>query len=308
MLLQVNKEVIMENFQPILIADYACEIGENPLWHPFEQKLYWVDITAGRLFRYEPATGEHERCYQGRPVGGFTIQKDGAFLLFMDRGTVANWRDGVLSEVISDLPEELSTRFNDVIADPQGRVFCGTMSTPERKGRLYRLDTDRTIHLILEDVGCSNGMAFSGDMKIFYHTDSFAREICMYDYAAESGRLENRRVFVRFEEAAGLPDGLTVDAEGGVWTAVWDGSCVVRLLPSGEVERKISLPARKVSSLTFGGPELRDMYITTAGGNSKEEDGVSAGALFCIRGQALGKPEFFSRIAVPELTPPLRTI
>ncbi len=301
-----DKEFDSKNHQPTLIADYACETGENPLWHPFEQKLYWTDIPTGRLFRYDPATGNHEQCYEGRPVGGFTIQEDGSLLLFMDRGTVALWRDGVLTDVISELPEELSTRFNDVIADPRGRVFCGTMSTPERKGRLYRLDTDRSCHMVLEDVGCSNGMAFSLDWKTFYHADSFAYEIYVYDYTVETGLLENRRVFARFDEADGLPDGLTLDAEGRVWTALWDGSSVVRLLPSGEVDRRISLPTRKVTSLTFGGPDLRDMYITTAGGHTKNEDGDSAGGLFCVKDQARGRPEFFSRIAIPHDITPLR--
>lgn len=284
---------------PILVADYACEIGENPLWHPFEQKVYWTDIPTGRLFRYDPATGEQDQCYQGRPVGGFTIQEDGALLLFMDRGTVVLWRDGAQIEVISELSAELSTRFNDVIADPRGRVFCGTMSTAERKGRLYRLDVNGSCHVVLEEVGCSNGMAFSSDLKTFYHTDSFAYEIYIYDYSTESGELTNRRIFARFDEADGLPDGLTLDAEGGVWTALWDGGGVVRLLPTGTVDRRISLPTRKVSSLTFGGIDLQDMYITTAGGHTKQEDGESAGGLFCVKAQAPGKAEFFSRIAIP---------
>ena len=295
-----------EYSQPALIADYSCETGENPLWHPLEQKLYWTDIPTGRLFRYDPATGYHEQCYQGRPVGGFTIQEDGSLLLFMDRGTVALWRDGVLTEVIPELKEELSTRFNDVIADPYGRVFCGTMSTPGRRGRLYRLDVDGSCHVILEDVGCSNGMAFSPDLKTFYHTDSLAYEISSYDYTAETGLLQNRRVFAHFDEADGLPDGLTLDAEGRVWTALWDGSSVARLLPTGEVDRRISLPTRKVSSLTFGGPELQDMYITTAGGHTKEEDGDSAGGLFCAKEQVCGISEFFSHIRIPSDVKPLR--
>src|SRR5580698_9676078 len=114
-----------------LIADYACETGENPLWHPFERRLYWCDIPKGRLFRYDPATGIHEQCFEGRVIGGFTIQADGALLLFMDRGTIALWRDGCVTEVVSEIAAERNSRFNDVIADPHGRVFCGTMSSGE---------------------------------------------------------------------------------------------------------------------------------------------------------------------------------
>lgn len=281
-----------------VIADYACETGENPLWHPIEQRLYWCDIPNGRLFRYDPAAGVHEQCYQGRPVGGFTIQTDGALLLFMDRGTIALWHNGSLVEVVPEIATEQSSRFNDVITDPRGRVFCGTMSTDENKGRLYRLDFDGSLHLLLEGIGCSNGMAFTLDHKGFYYTDSFAREIYQFDYNVEDGSLSNQRVFACFDETDGLPDGATLDAEGRLWSALWDGACIVRLRADGKIEQKITLPTRKASSLTFGGEDLTDIYVTTAGGNTKETDGPLAGALFRIKSQIRGLPEFFSRIKI----------
>src|ERR1017187_981024 len=147
------------------IADFACEIGENPLWHSMERRLYWTDIPTGQLFRYDPADGTCERCYQGRPVGGFTIQADGALLLFMDRGTIALWRDGVATEIVTEIPSERQCCFNDAIAAPYGRVFCGTVPNGEGKGRLYRLDQDASLHLLLDGIGCSNGMAFALDRK-----------------------------------------------------------------------------------------------------------------------------------------------
>jgi sugar lactone lactonase YvrE len=118
----LTKDATPEATQAECIADYDCETGENPLWHSMERKLYWTDIPAGRIFRYDPATGIHEQCYQGRPVGGFTVQSDGCLLLFMDRGTVANWRDGILTEVLAEIEDERNSRFNDVIADPRGRA------------------------------------------------------------------------------------------------------------------------------------------------------------------------------------------
>ena len=166
-----------ETSQVDCIADYCCETGENPLWHPLENRLYWRDIPNGRIFRYDPMSGIHEKCYEGRPVGGFTIQCDGSLLLFLDRGTIANWRDGRLTEVVAEIDAERSSRFNDVIADPSGRVFCGTMSSKEKKGSLYRLERDGSLNAVLNDIGCSNGMAFALDQKSFYYTDSFAREI-----------------------------------------------------------------------------------------------------------------------------------
>ena len=122
--------------EPELIADTRCVTGEGPLWHPSERRVYWVDIPTGRMFRYDPATAQHEQCYQGEVVGGFTIQADGALLLFMARGAVKIWREGTLTEVVQEIPEERDTRFNDVIADPAGRVFCGTMSAEARPTKI----------------------------------------------------------------------------------------------------------------------------------------------------------------------------
>lgn len=279
-----------------LIADYACETGENPLWHPLEKRIYWCDIPNGRLFRYDPLSGVHEQCYEGRTVGGFTIQSDGSLLLFMDRGAIGIWRGGEVEEIIPEIEGEAASRFNDVIADPHGRVFCETMSSTVSQGRLYRLDTDGSLTVLLEGIGCSNGMAFTLDQKTLYYTDSFAHEIYRFDYNVEDGSIGNRRVFARFDPSDGSPDGVTLDAEGYLWTALWDGGCIVQLNGAGKVKEKISFPARKVSSLTFGGAEYSEMYVTTAGGNTKQQDGVLAGALFRLKARGRGVPDFLSRI------------
>ena len=246
------------------VADYECVCGENPLWHPTEKRLYLTDIETGRLFRYDPATGEHECFYEGKTVGGFTFQTDGSLLLFMARGAVKVWRDGAFTTVIEEIPDERESRFNDVIADPRGRVFCGTMPTSERPGRLYRLDTDGSITRVLDGVKCSNGMGFTLDGKRLYYTDSEDYTISLFDYDIETGAIANRRPFYRNPESDGLPDGMTVDAEGYVWSARWDGSCLVRIAPDGSVARRVEFPAKQVSSVVFGGGDYSDAYVTTA--------------------------------------------
>lgn len=281
---------------PELIADYECVIGEGPLWHPGEKRVYWTDIPTGRMFRYNPARGVHEQFYDGEVVGGFTIQEDGSLLLFMAKGAIAVWRDGKLHYIYDEIPNERETRFNDVIADPAGRVFCGTMSTPDRRGRLYRLDTNRRLTELLDDVDISNGMGFTPDRKQMYYTDSPKREIYLFDYDQDSGGITNRRVFVRTPEGEGVPDGMTVDAEGYIWSARWDGSCLVRYSPDGREDRRIEFPAKKVSSVIFGGEDYTDMYVTTAGGDNKAEEGSGAGALFRINVGIRGVPEYPSRI------------
>jgi sugar lactone lactonase YvrE len=285
--------------KPEIIADYGCDTGENPLWHPDEQRLYWVDIPRGRLFRYDPSTGRHEMCFEGEALGGFTVQADGSLLLFMARGTVKKWRGGKFKTVIEDIPEERDSRFNDVIADPEGRVFCGTMSSPSHKGRLYRLDTDGSLRVVVHDVGCSNGMGFTLDRKQMYYTDSRERTIYLFDYDRASGAISNRRVFMRVTEGEGGPDGMTVDSQGFIWSAFWGGSCLVRFDPNGREVQRIMFPARKVSSVTFGGSNYEDIYVTTAlAGGTKESEGAGAGALFRLRAGVRGLPEFRSRIGL----------
>ena len=284
--------------EPELIADYQCVTGEGPLWHPDERRLYWLDIPKGRIFRYDPASGRHEICYEGAPVGGFTIQADGALLLLLSRGTVKTWRDGEMETVLQEIPEERESRFNDAIADPEGRVFCGTMPTAERLGRLYRLDTDGSVTKLVEGIACTNGMGFTPDRKRMYYTDSLVSEICIFDYDREAGSISNQRIFVRTPEGEGIPDGLTVDAEGHVWSARWDGGIVARYRPDGTEDMRIEFPAKKVSSVTFGGDDYTDIYVTTAGGDNKAEEGPGAGALFRVNLGIRGVPEFRSRVGL----------
>src|SRR4029079_3687097 len=141
----------------------------------------------------------------------------------MDRGAVKLLRDGKLETIIEDIPDERESRFNDVFADPEGRVFCGTMATKDRLGRLYRLDPDRKLTLVLEDISCSNGMGLTLDHKQLYYTDSMVKKIFLFDYDQASGAISNQRTFVDSGNEEGVPDGMSVDAAGNVWSARWDG-------------------------------------------------------------------------------------
>lgn len=236
-------------------------------------------------------------CYQGDVVGGFTIQSDGALLLFMAMGMIKSWRRGKLETLVEEIPEERDSRFNDVIADPCGRVFCGTMASASRSGRLYRLDLDGRLTVMLEDVR-TNGIAFSLNRTKMYYTDTNARCIYMFRYDERTGGLADRRIFTQVQEDDGLPDGLTVDGEGYLWSARWDGGCVVRYAPDGTEDCRIIIPTQKVTSLTFGGEDYTDVYVTTAGGNNRSQEGPGAGALYRFRSAVRGIPEFFSQIAI----------
>ena len=284
--------------EPKLVADYLCETGEGPIWHSTARRLYWTDIPTGRMFWFDPETGQHQQFYEGASVGGFTVQKDGSLLLFMEKGAVATYRDGKLEYIIEEIPAERETRFNDVAADPRGRVFCGTMPAPDHPGTLYRLDLNGSITPVVENVAVSNGIGFTGDLKQMYFTDSPTHRIDIFDYDVSTGELSNRRPFVEIESNDGIPDGLTVDAEDPVWSARWDGSSLCRYTPTGELERRIWFPARKVSSLTFGGPDLTDIYVTTAGGPNRAAEGPGAGGLFRLDLGIRGRSEFLSGIGL----------
>ncbi|CDK38875.1 SMP-30/gluconolactonase/LRE family protein [Halorubrum sp. AJ67] len=282
------------------VADARAHTGEGPLWHPAERRLYWVDIPAGVLYRYDPETGENAVAYEtdGVPIGGYTIESDGALLLFT-HGAVERFVPGE-SDTETVLTVDAAGRFNDVIADPEGRVFAGTMPTEGTLGDLYRIDTDGSARVVVEGLDIPNGMGFSGDGTTFYLTESEARRIDAFDYDYVTGEIANRREFVETPPGDGVPDGLTVDAEDHLWSARWDGGRAVRYDPSGRAVAAIGLPARKVASVTFAGPSCDALYLTTAlAGGDREREGDGAGALFRATGlPASGRAEFRSRIAV----------
>lgn len=288
----------MLNAQPELIADYACKVGEGPLWHPDERRLYWVDIERGRMFRYDPSSGRHEIVYEDVPIGGATLQADGSLLVFMTDGAIKVWRDGQLGTIVDEIADERGGRFNDVIADPAGRVFCGTMPIGDRPGRLYLLDTTGELRVVFDEVGLPNGMGFTPDRRHMYHTDTPKRHIYRSDYNRETGTLTNTQTFAVMPEDLGNPDGLTVDLNGDVWSASFGGSCLVRFASDGSEQQRIELPANNVTSVTFGGDEYSDMYVTTAGGENKADNGTGAGGLFRFRLGVRGVPEFRSRVGL----------
>lgn len=285
--------------KPKIIVDSQHHNAECPLWHPQQKCLYWTDIPRGKLFRYYPQTDIHSEIYSGEPVGGLILQADGSLLLFKTKGTIQRWQEGKITTVIDEIPAEKHTRFNDAIADPMGRVFSGTMATPEDNGRLYRIDTDGSIHLILEQLLVPNGMGFSPDLKYFYFTDSDTRTIYRFNYDQQTGNITNQEKHIVIPQTEGVPDGMTVDAQGYIWSARWDGASLYRYAPNGVEVLRIPFPALKVSCVTFGGEHYSEMYVSTAGGYNRSEEGSGAGAIFHLQVGVKGVPEFTSRIAIP---------
>lgn len=282
------------------IADVEAHTGEGILWHPWMQRLFWADIPNGRLYAYDPRTQDHTLAYErDGDIGGFTIQADGELLLFEEDGRIETWNPETWETTVVrvEIPEERGSRFNDVIADPLGGVFCGTMPHGDSPGRLYRLATDGDLTMVVDDVRISNGLGFTPNLTGLYHTKTTRDRICRYEYNSTTGAIGHPTIFVDASDDPGHPDGLTVDAEGFVWSARWDGGRIVRHAPDGVVVEEWTFPVRKVSCVTFGGPSYQTAFATTAlAGGTHESEGGGAGAVYRFDPGVRGVSEFASAI------------
>lgn len=275
------------------VVDVECQIGECPVWDDQESVLYWTDIPMGRLYAYDPASGRHHQVHERRTLGGFTLQADGSKLLFGEERSVERLRDGETEPIID--PDPAGPRFNDVVADPAGGVFCGTMPEAGEDGRLYRLSPDGDLTLVLEAVGVPNGLGFSPDGTQLYFTESTARRISRFDFDPNTGTVTNRETLVEFRDERTyngmpanlfpVPDGLTVDGDGCIWSVLFGGEGLVRIAPDGTEMRRIELPVKTSTSLAFGGDSYSELYVTTGriGDRDLGEDDPGAGAVFSTR-------------------------
>ncbi len=271
-------------------------LGEGPLWSAVEQVVYFVDIERSRVFRHRVGYegGEifemsEQTCALGLcAVGGLVAAMRSGFA-FLDLATKT------LEPIATPEPERPGNRFNDGKVDATGCFWAGTMDDAHEQptGCLYRLDRD--LHWERKDEGyvITNGPAWSPDGRVMYHNDSVARHVLAFDCDLETGSLSNRRVFARIPEEDGYPDGLTVDAEGGLWCALFAGGKVVRFTPDGKRDRAIELPVSNVTSCTFGGPSLETLFITTASTQLDTEQRAAqplAGGLFAVEPGVHGLP------------------
>jgi sugar lactone lactonase YvrE len=266
-------------------------LGEGPLWNGEEQALYWVDIRSNCFYRYEPAAGKLEAFDVGVAVGVLAMRAAGGLVMATKSG-FAFWNEQDGLHVIKD-PEahKPHTRFNDGAVDCRGRFWAGTMCDPEDacaqpEGSLYRLDADQSLHVMETNISVSNGIGWSPDKRLMYFTDSPLRMIYVYDFDAASGAIENRRPFIHTPAEKGVPDGLTVDGEGFIWSASWGGWKITRYDPAGKVERVIQLPVQYPTSCAFGGEALDELYITsawTALSEEKRKRQPFAGDLFRLK-------------------------
>jgi sugar lactone lactonase YvrE len=263
--------------------------GEGPVWSERWGGLRWVDMLAGDILSLV-ADGTIDRRHVGSVAAALRPRQQGGAVIGVERGFALEEAEGTLKH-LDELWSDTNVRMNEGGCDPDGRFYCGSMAYDQQPGAgaLYRLDPDGSVQVVLENVTISNGLEWSPDGSRAYYNDSPTQRIDVFDYEAESG-LSGRRPFAEVPAEVGLPDGLTVDEEGGIWVALYGGGSVRRYTPDGMLDYMIEVPAKQVTACTFGGSGLDQLFITTSREDLKPGEDPLAGSLFRASGGVAGMP------------------
>jgi sugar lactone lactonase YvrE len=279
------------------VLDARASLGECAQWHAGEQALYWIDINAPALNRFDPATGANVAMPMPASIGCYAFRARGGFVVALRDGVWFADAAGRLGRKVAQAPYDPDHhRFNDGRCDRQGRFLAGVMdeSRSGNTGALWRLDADLAFTRVLGDMMVSNGLAWSPDGRTMYHADTPTQTVRAYEYDAATGTPSNARVFARWSGEGERPDGATVDAEGCYWSAFYRGGKVVRVSPGGEVLAAHPLPAMCPTMCALGGPDLCTLYVTTARQQRSDEELArlpQSGGLFAMRVEVPGLPE-----------------
>jgi sugar lactone lactonase YvrE len=254
-----------------LVLDTKAELGEGPIWHAPTQRLYWVNIMQGEVHVYDPGTNTDRAISVGQSVGTVVPRRSGGVMLALNHGFASlDLESGAVSLLVDPEKHLPANRFNDGKCDPAGRFWAGTMlngageSDPPH-GSLYSLDANHQVRQRLGHLRISNGIVWSLDKRTMYFVDSPDRRVDAFDYDDATGEIGKRRVAVTIAREYGMPDGMTIDAEGMLWVAGWGGGQVSRWHPAtGKFLETIKVPASQSSACAFGGPNLDELYITSA--------------------------------------------
>jgi sugar lactone lactonase YvrE len=269
--------------------------GEGPVWDAEVGRLLWVDLMAGRVLAWSPEDGDASERVVGRDVGAVAPRAGGGLVAAVREGFATLGDDGdekVLAAPLADTPD---VRMNDGGVDPQGRFWAGSMAYDMRRGAgtLYRLETDGTVEPMLSGVSISNGIDWDPSGRWCYYVDTPERRIDRFAFDGERGELGRRGTLVDLGNAPGAPDGLTVDADGCVWVAMWEGGQVRRHAPDGRLLAVVDLPVERPTSCAFGGPALDRLYITTSRHELSAQqlaEQPHAGKVFCLEPGVAGRP------------------
>jgi L-arabinonolactonase len=277
------------------------------MWDATGKAVWWLDIARpSRIHRLDPATGDHRIWYSSLLLTTLTLRDAGGLLLGGEDGVyVFDMATGAICAFAKPEADRPQNRFNDGACDPAGRLWIGTMhqnigpggedlDIPVDSGALYRVDRTGAAQRMEDHVGVSNGPCWSPDHKTFYFSDSKKQVIYAYDFDVDQGVISNRQV-LNDSKDHGYPDGATVDADGCIWSARWDGACVLRITPKGKIDRVIAMPAQRPTCVCFGGANLDTLYVTSSRahleGPSLRQYPLQGG-LFCFNPGVTGTAKF----------------
>jgi sugar lactone lactonase YvrE len=271
------------------LTDPIVYHGEGPVWSARWGGLRWVDMLAGDVLSLAD-DGTIGRRHVGAVAAAIRPRSGGGMVIGVERGFALADADGPVIR-LDPVWTDPQVRMNDGGCDPDGRFYCGSMAYDETAGAaaLYRLDPDRSTHLVLDHVTISNGLEWSPDGSRAYYNDTATQRVDLFDYDRDAG-LTARRAFVAVPSDAGKPDGLTVDAEGGVWVAMNQGGAVHRYTPDGTLDEVVELPTRQVTACTLGGPGLDQLFVTTSREGLADGEDPIAGSLFRAAVGVPGRP------------------
>ncbi|MEO1020845.1 MAG: SMP-30/gluconolactonase/LRE family protein [Pseudomonadota bacterium] len=282
------------------VVDIRAKTGEGAIWDVEEQALYWVDIPAGQLYRFDPVTNENRSWHFDEPIGCLALRQKGNAIVALKSGFYSfDFVTGESVKICDPEADKPNNRFNDGATDRQGRFWAGTMVMDQsaRDGSFYRLDPNMNCKRWLGGIQVTNGLTFSPDGKTMYCSDSAkdVQTIWAMDYDVANGEPGERRVFFDCREVDGRPDGGTVDADGCYWMAGVSGWQLVRITPKGRVDRIVELPFERPSKPMFGGAGLDTLFVTSISGgltSGSEARQPQAGGLFAVRNLGVqGVPE-----------------
>ncbi len=275
----------------------GCLLAEGPVWNNEEQALYWVDIKGRAIHCFDPVTGEHRSWPMPEEIGSLAFRAGGGLVAALQTGFKAiDLETGTVTPILDPEADRPGNRFNDGKCDRAGRFWAGTMHNEEKEvsGALYRLDPDGRCTRVRADMMIVNGPAFSPDDSVLYVADTPRQLIFAFDLDLADGSLRHERVFADLTGQSGKPDGMTVDAQGYLWSALWDGWRVTRFAPDGSVDREIRVPVPRPTSCAFGGPDLDVLYVTTAAYGLSEAERAEApdsGGVLVLHPGVRGVPE-----------------
>jgi sugar lactone lactonase YvrE len=282
-----------------LVLDAKAILGEGPCWDQEGHILYWLDILQKKVHIYQPETNENREIQLDQLIGTIGLRKEGGAIAALEKGFYfIDVETGQLEPICDPERNIPNNRFNDGKCDAAGRFWAGTMDKTEasNQGALYCLDSKLRVETKLQNLGISNGLAWSSDNQYFYFIDTPTKKVLQFDYHLATGNIANPVEVISFEDQEGMPDGMTIDEEGMLWIAHWGGAKVSRWDPaSGKQLTEVLVPAKNVTSCTFGGDDLKDLYITTARKGMDEaelEKYPHSGGLFRIRTGVKGVPAY----------------